>query len=34
MSAESIRLRNPYVDPINILQTRILESWRKAEARS
>jgi phosphoenolpyruvate carboxylase len=27
--AESIRLRNPYVDPLNLLQIRLLESWRK-----
>jgi phosphoenolpyruvate carboxylase len=27
--AESIRLRNPYVDPLNLLQIRFLESWRK-----
>jgi phosphoenolpyruvate carboxylase len=26
--AESIRLRNPYVDPLNFLQTRFLERWR------
>jgi phosphoenolpyruvate carboxylase len=28
--AESIRLRNPYVDPLNFLQTRFLEHWRHA----
>jgi phosphoenolpyruvate carboxylase len=28
--AESIRLRNPYVDPLNFLQTRFLEKWRAA----
>jgi phosphoenolpyruvate carboxylase len=28
--AESIRLRNPYVDPLNFLQTRFLEKWRRA----
>ncbi len=28
--AESIRLRNPYVDPLNFLQTRFLERWRRA----
>jgi phosphoenolpyruvate carboxylase len=28
--AESIRLRNPYVDPLNYLQTRFLEKWRRA----
>lgn len=28
--AESIRLRNPYVDPMNFLQLRFLERWRKA----
>lgn len=27
--AESIRLRNPYVDPMNFLQLRFLERWRK-----
>ncbi len=27
--AESIRLRNPYVDPLNFLQLRYLERWRK-----
>ena len=37
--AESIRLRNPYVDPLNFLQTRFLERWRrgrkqKSEVRS
>jgi phosphoenolpyruvate carboxylase len=26
--AESIRLRNPYVDPLNFLQLRFLEEWR------
>ncbi len=26
--AESIRLRNPYVDPLNFLQTLFLERWR------
>ena len=30
--AESIRLRNPYVDPLNLLQIRFLEAWRKARA--
>jgi phosphoenolpyruvate carboxylase len=28
--AESIRLRNPYVDPLNLLQIRFLETWRKS----
>jgi phosphoenolpyruvate carboxylase len=28
--AESIRLRNPYVDPLNFLQARFLEKWRRA----
>jgi len=28
--AESIRLRNPYVDPLNLLQIRFLEEWRHA----
>jgi phosphoenolpyruvate carboxylase len=32
--AESIRLRNPYVDPLNFLQTRFLEKWRRARSRS
>jgi phosphoenolpyruvate carboxylase len=27
--AESIRLRNPYVDPLNFLQLHFLECWRK-----
>lgn len=27
--AESIRLRNPYVDPLNFLQTHFLELWRR-----
>ncbi len=27
--AESIRLRNPYVDPLNFLQIRFLEQWRR-----
>ena len=27
--AESIRLRNPYVDPLNFLQTHFLEIWRR-----
>jgi phosphoenolpyruvate carboxylase len=26
--AQSIRLRNPYVDPLNYLQLRFLEEWR------
>ena len=26
---ESIRLRNPYVDPLNFLQIRFIEEWRK-----
>ena len=26
--AESIRLRNPYVDPLNYLQIRFLDEWR------
>jgi phosphoenolpyruvate carboxylase len=29
--AESIRLRNPYVDPLNFLQTRFLERWRRGK---
>ncbi|HEV2348951.1 MAG TPA: phosphoenolpyruvate carboxylase [Terriglobia bacterium] len=28
--AESIRLRNPYVDPLNFLQLRFLKEWRRA----
>ncbi len=28
--AQSIRLRNPYVDPLNYLQIRFLSTWRKA----
>jgi phosphoenolpyruvate carboxylase len=31
--AESIRLRNPYVDPLNFLQTRFLQKWRTARDR-
>ncbi len=27
---ESIRLRNPYVDPLNFLQLRFLETWRRS----
>jgi phosphoenolpyruvate carboxylase len=30
---ESIRLRNPYVDPLNYLQIRFLEQWRKTPQR-
>ena len=26
---ESIRLRNPYVDPLNFLQVRFLKEWRE-----
>jgi phosphoenolpyruvate carboxylase len=29
---ESIRLRNPYVDPLNFLQIRFLDQWRRAPA--
>ncbi len=32
--AESIRLRNPYVDPLNFLQTRFLERWRRRKQQS
>lgn len=32
--AESIRLRNPYVDPLNFLQTRFLEAWRRSRPRA
>ena len=28
---ESIQLRNPYVDPLNFLQVRYLEQWRRQE---
>lgn len=31
--AESIRLRNPYVDPLNFLQTRFLERWRRRRGK-
>jgi phosphoenolpyruvate carboxylase len=31
--AESIRLRNPYVDPLNFLQTRFLERWRRERGK-
>jgi len=31
--AESIRLRNPYVDPLNYLQTWFLKKWRRAPDR-
>lgn len=30
--AQSIRLRNPYVDPLNHIQIRFLRVWRKASA--
>lgn len=30
--AESIRLRNPYVDPLHYLQIRFLKDWRRAGA--
>src|SRR6185503_14252403 len=29
--AESIRLRNPYIDPLNYLQIRFLPRWRGAK---
>jgi phosphoenolpyruvate carboxylase len=29
--AQSIRLRNPYIDPLNHLQIRFLSVWRKAD---
>jgi phosphoenolpyruvate carboxylase len=32
--AESIRLRNPYVDPLNFLQTHFLERWRGEKRKS
>ena len=28
--AESILLRNPYVDPLNFLQIRFLDEWRRS----
>jgi phosphoenolpyruvate carboxylase len=31
--ARSIRLRNPYVDPLNYLQIRFLARWRKANEK-
>lgn len=31
---ESIRLRNPYVDPLNYLQIRFLPEWRRAPRKS
>ena len=31
---ESIRLRNPYVDPLNFLQIRFLEKWRRTRRPS
>ncbi len=31
---ESIRLRNPYVDPLNFLQIRFLEQWRSASRQA
>ncbi|MBI1982754.1 MAG: phosphoenolpyruvate carboxylase [Acidobacteria bacterium] len=31
--AESIRLRNPYVDPLNFLQIRFLRDWRRSQYR-
>ena len=31
--AESIRRRNPYVDPLNFLQIRFLARWRKASEK-
>ena len=31
--AESIRLRNPYVDPLNYLQIRFLKQWRRAHRK-
>ncbi|MFB3921274.1 MAG: phosphoenolpyruvate carboxylase [Terriglobia bacterium] len=32
--AESIRLRNPYVDPLNFLQMRFLRQWRRTRRAS
>ncbi|MGH9455875.1 MAG: phosphoenolpyruvate carboxylase, partial [Terriglobia bacterium] len=31
---ESIRLRNPYVDPLNFLQIRFLQEWRSSSHRA
>ena len=31
--AHSIRLRNPYVDPLNYLQIRFLARWRRANQK-
>ena len=31
---ESIRLRNPYVDPLNYLQVRFLKEWRRVRRRN
>lgn len=31
--AESIRLRNPYIDPLNFIQIRYLPRWRKVKDR-
>ncbi len=31
---ESIRLRNPYVDPLNFIQVRFLPEWRQSEDES
>ena len=33
MLAESIRLRNPYIDPLNYLQIEFLRRWRRPGAR-
>jgi phosphoenolpyruvate carboxylase len=30
----SIRLRNPYVDPINAIQVELLRAWRSGEERA
>lgn len=32
--AESIRLRNPYVDPLNYLQIQFLRQWRNGSRQS
>jgi phosphoenolpyruvate carboxylase len=29
----AIRLRNPYVDPMSLLQVRLLERWRASDRR-
>ena len=31
---QSIRLRNPYVDPMNAIQVELLERWRAGDERA